>query len=164
MITAGPLKAIPLITGSVVNSSAFEKGGTLVLGSFRAGPGAAADDETDQLSSMMMKGINDTLPALNSHYTIPTNDQKGSDCFLDGFIEVYGRERRITHRKLNKNQTFLSVDGQIWSRDTGERIFLFQTSYVIDLKAQDPKTVAYQIGVAIANFVGSYNIGIRGKG
>ena len=47
----------------------------------------------------------------------------------------------------------LSVDGEIWLRETGEKIFLFQTSIMIDLKTQNPKTVAYQIGVAIAHFI-----------
>jgi hypothetical protein len=153
-IVSESLDAIPVITGSVVNSSVFAKGGTLVLGSFKPGPGAAANDETDKLSSMMIKGINDTLPGDNTHFTISTDDQSAPDCFLEGYIEDYGHDVRIPHLKLRKDQTYLSVDGDIWLRETGEKIFLFQTSAVIDLKTQDPKTMAYQIGVAIAHFIG----------
>jgi hypothetical protein len=145
-----PLDATPVITGSVVNASAFEKGGRLVLGSFRAGNGAAADDETDQLSSMMIKGIKDTLPQDNTHFTIPPDDQKDSDCFLEGYIEDYGATKGHFSR--------LSVDGEIWLRETGEKIFIFQTSVMINVKTQNPNTVAYQIGVAIAHFIGD-----RGK-
>jgi hypothetical protein len=145
----------PLVTGSVVNAAAFGKGGTLILNSFKAGAGAEADDDTDRLSSMMIKGIRDTLPGLNTHFNIPADDQDGSDYFLDGYIEDYGRDKHFSHLTLNKNQVHLSVDGEIWLRDTGEKIFLFQTSTVINLKTQDPKSVAYQIGCAIARFIGS---------
>ena len=158
IIVSESLDSIPVITGSVVNSSAFAKGGTLVLGSFKPGPGAAADDETDQLSLMMIKGINDTLPEDNTHFTILEDDRKTPDCFLEGYIDSYGHEGHVPHLKLRKNQAFLSVDGDIWLRETGEKIFLFQASSVIDLKGQNPKAVAYQMGVAIAHFIGSHNI------
>jgi hypothetical protein len=138
-----------VVTGSVVNPSAFEKGGTLVLGSFKPGPGAAADDETDQLSLMMIKGIRETLPTENTHFIIPIADQKGPDLYLEGYIEEYGHKGHLAH---------LSVDGQMWLRETGEKVFLFQTSTVINLKTQDPKAVANQIGVAIAHFIGSHTI------
>ena len=148
VIVSNPLNATVVITGWVVNPSAFEKGGTLILGSFKPGGGAAADDETDQLSSMMIKGIKDTFPEDNTHFTISTDDQKDSDCFLEGHIEDYGRKGYFSH---------LSVDGEIWLRETGEKIFFFQTSTLINLKIQNPKTVAYQIGVAIAHFIGSHS-------
>jgi hypothetical protein len=157
IIVSDSLDEIPVITGSVIDSAAFVKGGTLVLGSFKAGDNAAADDETDQLSLMMIKGINDTLPGENTHFTISTDTQKDPDDVLEGYIEDYGRQGRSSHLKLRKNQTFLSLDGDIWLHDTGEKIFLFQTSIVIDLKTQNPKTVAYQIGAAIAHFIGSRN-------
>ena len=155
-IVADSLDETPVITGSVVNASALAKGGTLVLGAFNPGTGAAADDETDQLSSMIIKGIGDTLPEDNTPFTIQSSNEKDPDCFLEGYIENYGRDG-IPHQKLRKTQVFLSVDGDIWLRETGEKIFLFQTSIVIDLKNQSSKEVAYEIGVAIAHFIGSHN-------
>ena len=146
IIISDSLDATPVVTGSVINSSAIERGGTLVLGAFKAGPGAEAGDETDQLSLIMIKGINDTLPQDNTHFTVQTDNQKDSDYLLDGYIEDYGHKGHFAH---------LSVDGEIWFRETGEKVFHFQTSSVIDLKHQDPKTVAYQVGVAIAHFIGS---------
>jgi hypothetical protein len=133
-----------VITGSLPNPSAFEKGGRLALGSFKPGPGAAADDETDELSSMIIKGIKDTLPAANTHFTIPADDGQDSDFDLEGYIEDYGNKGHSSH---------LSVDGAIELRETGEKILLFQTSVMIDLKTQNPKTVAYRIGAAIAHFI-----------
>jgi hypothetical protein len=158
LIVTDSLDAIPVVTGSVVNPSAFAKGGTLVLGSFKAGPNAEANEETDQLSLMMIKGINDALPGDNTHFTIQTDIKNDPNCFLEGFIEDYGRDRHNPRLKLRKDQTLLSVDGDIWLRETGERIFMFQTSTVIDLKTQNPKTVAYQIGAAIARFIGSHSV------
>ena len=135
-----------MITGGVVNSSAFEKGGTLVLGSFKPGPGAAADDETDQVSLMMIKGIKDTLLKSKTHFTILADDTKDPDFYLEGYVEDYASKGHFAR---------LSIDGEIELRATGERIFIFQTSAGIDLKTQNSETVAYQIGVAIARFIGS---------
>lgn len=154
-IVSDSLDSIPVITGSVLNETAFQKGGTLVLDAFRAGQGAEANDDTDQLSLMMIKGIKDTLPGDNTRFTIQTGNQKDPDCLLDGYIEDFGRDGHISHLKLRKNQVHLSVDGEIWLQETGEKIFLFNSTTVINLKTQNPKTVAYQIGVAIAHFIGS---------
>ncbi len=118
----------------------------MAFGPFEPGPGAAANDETDQLSWMMIKGIKDTLPEDNTHFTMPADDQKNSAFYLDGYIEDYDRRGHFS---------YLSVDGEIWLRDTGEKIFTFQTSTKIDLKTQNPRTVAYRTGVAIAHFIGS---------
>jgi len=146
-IIADSLDATPVITGSVIDAAAFQKGGTLVLGAFKPGPGAAADDETDRLSLAIVKGIKETLPDDAAHFTLVPDDQKDSDCFLDGYIEDYGRKGHMVH---------LSVDGEIWLQSSGEKIFSFQTAIMIDLKTQNPKTIAYQIGIAIAHFIGSH--------
>lgn len=146
-IVSQSLDEAVVVTGSVVNPDASEKGGALALGSFKPGPGAAANDETDQLSWMMVKGIKETLPEDNTHFAIQTENADNSDFLLDGYIEEYDRKGHFAH---------LSVDGEIWLRSTGEKIFLFQTSTRIDLKKQSPKTVAYQIGVAIAHYIGSH--------
>ena len=148
IVVSESLDAVPEIAGSVLNASAMQKGGTLVLGAFKPGPGAEANDETDQLSWMMVKGIKDTLPEDNTHFTVTTDMRKDADYYLDGFIEDYGRRGHMAH---------LSVDGEIWLRDTGEKIFVFQTSTNIDIKNQNPKTVAYQIGVAVAHYVATHN-------
>ncbi len=139
------LDAIPVITGSVIDSSAFKKGGSLVLGSFEPGPGAAADDETDQLSLMMIKGIKDTLLKENTRFIIPADGAQNSAFYLEGSIKDYDRRGHFAH---------LSIDGEIGLSQTGEEIFMFQTSAKIDLKGQNPKAVAYRIGVAIAHFIG----------
>lgn len=144
-----------MITGSVVDPSSFEKGGTLVLDAFKPGSGTEANDDSDQLSLMMVKGIRDALPAGNTQFTLSTDDQKNSDFVLDGYIDDYGRDKHFTHMNLRKTQVHLSMDGEIWLRETGEKVLTFQTSTVIDLKKQDPKTVAYQIGVTIAHYIAS---------
>jgi hypothetical protein len=145
----------PFVTGSVVNSSAFAKGGTLVLKSFKAGDGAAADEETDRLSSMVIKGITDTLPGENTKFTFQTQDPDDSDFYLAGHIENYGDASSVHNMGLRKNQVYLSLDGEIWLRETGEKVLLFQTSTIFNLKTQDPTAEAYQIGVGIAHYIGS---------
>jgi hypothetical protein len=134
----------PVVTGSLINHAAFERGGTLGLGLFRPGSGAAANEETDRLSSMLIKGVKEALQAEKTHFTI-LDDPKNSDCLLEGYIEEYSHKGRFSH---------LSVDGEIWLQETGERIFLFQTSVMINNKKQDPIEVAYQMGLAIAHFIG----------
>lgn len=157
LIVADYLDATPVVTGSVVNASAFAKGGSLVLGSFKPGVGAEANDDTDELSWMIVKGIKDTLPEDNTNFKISPLDQGDSDFTLEGYIDDFGRDSHFTHVKLRDTQIHLAIDGEIWLRETGEKVFLFQTSTVIDLKLQNPKTVAYEMGVAIAHFIGSHS-------
>ena len=88
----------------MVNASAFEKGGTLILKSFKPGPGAAADDDTDQLSLMMIKGIKDTLSQKTTQFAVQAEDQEGSDFYLGGHIEDYGREGHFSHLKLRSKR------------------------------------------------------------
>ena len=152
------LDATPVITGSVVNSSEFAKGGMVALDSFKPGPGAAANDDTDQLSVMLIRGIRDTLPASRARFSVQTGHQDDSEYILEGNIESYGREGHAARSKLGKNQVFLAIDGNIWLRETGEKIFLFQTSVIIDLKTQSPAAMAYQIGAAVARYIGSRSI------
>ncbi len=152
-IVSKPPEAAFTITGSVANASAFAKGGVLALGAFTAGTGAAADDETDQLSSMIIQGIKDTLPSENTHFTFPSDAMQSTDCFLEGNIDDYGD--RVGHVRLKRNEKYLSIDGEIWLRSTSEKIFVFGTSTVINTKDQDPKDVAYRIGAAIAHYIGS---------
>jgi hypothetical protein len=99
----------------------------------------------------MIKGIKDALPTEKARFTV--SDDRDSDFYLDGFIDDYGRDPRVSHMKLRRDQVHLAVDGQLWSRDTGEKILSFQTSAVINLKTQDPKDAAYQMGAAIAHFI-----------
>ena len=146
MIITESLDETPVITGSIVNPAVFEKGGSLILGSFKPGSNAAADDTTDHLSMMIIKGINDTLPAINNPFTIVSDDQKNTDCVLEGYIEDYSKKG---------NAYILSVDGEIWLKATGEKIFLFQTSAIIKIKTQNPNTIAYEIGIAVAHYIGS---------
>jgi len=129
----------------VVNHAAFAKGGTLVLGLFKPGPGAAADAQTDRLSLMLIKGIQETLPNEKTAFTIVEGDPKNTDFLLEGYIEDYNRKGRFYH---------LSVDGEIGLQTTGEKIFLFQTSFMINIKNQDPMAIAYQMGAAIAHLIG----------
>jgi hypothetical protein len=157
IIVSDSLDATPVITGSVVNAPALQKGGTVMLGAFSPGPGAAANDDTDELSSMMMKGIKDALPQENTHFIISTDAQKEPDYLLEGSIDEYGHDVHVPHLKLHKNQNFLSVTGDLWFQNTGEKVLLFQTSIVIDPKTQNSNTAAYQIGVAIAHFIGLHS-------
>ena len=134
------------ISGSVLDSPALAKGGTLALGSFKPGTGAAADDETDRLSVQIVKGINDLLPGENTPFKMQNGNASDPDFILEGYIEDY---------ETKGHSARLTVDGEIWSRDSGEKILLFKTSAVFNLKVQDPKQAAYQIGGAIARYIGS---------
>ncbi len=148
-IIADSLDEAIVITGSMADAAACEKGGTLLLGSFKPGPGAVAGDETDQLSGMIIKGIKEARPWGRTTFTIVPQGHQAPDLFLEGYIDDFGRMGDVAH---------FSVSGEIWLRETGEKVLLFQTSTVIHLKTQDPKTVAYQIGVAIAHFIESHNV------
>ncbi|MBF0504958.1 MAG: hypothetical protein HQL14_07645 [Candidatus Omnitrophica bacterium] len=148
----------PVVTGSLINATAFQREGSLVLGVFKPGPDAAANDETDRLSLMLIKGIKETLlQEKTAHFKILDDDQKNPDFVMDGYIEGYTKAGRFSHLLWHKNEARLSVDGEIWLQKTGEKIFMFQASEVINLNNQNSLSAAYQMGAAIAEFISKYD-------
>ena len=86
IIVSQALDAIPAVTGSIINPSVFDTGGTLALGTFKPGANASADDQTDKLSSMIIKGFKDVFSSQSNHFTLQKGNINDSDAVLEGFI------------------------------------------------------------------------------
>ena len=141
------------VTGSVINAQSFHKGGTLALSAFKPGPGAAANEQTDRLSLMLIKGIKESLSQHNTPFMLADGNDNSPNFVMAGYIEDYAQSPGVSRHILRKNEAALSVDGEIWFQETGEKVFIFQGVTNINLKKEDPMAKAYQLGRAIGDAI-----------
>ena len=139
------------VSGDIVNASRLNSGGKLGLAVFKAGPGAQSDEQLDQISLMLIKGINERL---QEHQTslIVTDDEDSADLILQGYVEEFFQPGKFDRWVKHKNRCRLSVSGEIWQRDTGTKVLTFASSQTIPLKAQH-LDIAYRMGQAIGDFI-----------
>ena len=136
-----------MVSGTLLNEKALDIGGTLGLTAFNAGPGAAAGEELDRISLMLAKGIKENLSLQTTAIKISENDKEDPSLLLKGYIEEYGQK----NHKIN-----FAVDGEIWLQETGAKVLIFQTAYVVDLKKEDPQQVAFRMGQAIGDYIAAH--------
>jgi len=140
--TAVPL---PEFSGNVVDAAKLKTAAKLGFSSFRAGPQAAADDQLDRLSLMLIKGIKDSLEA--KKVSLATTDQEeGADVVMDGYIEEFSRKR-------------FSVSGELWDKETGAKVLVFGASRVLRPKKDNPMDTAYEVGTVIGDYIAAQRSG-----
>lgn len=142
-----------LVSGAVIDEPVLLKGGSLVLASFKPGPGAEANDQTDKISVMLIKGIEEVLATNDVPFILKEGQEdEDADFVLDGFIEEFTRSGKMS-RLMLKNQAHLSVDGGIWSQLSGTKVLVFSSSAIINMKKEKPVDVAYRMGRAIGRYI-----------
>ncbi len=147
------------VTGSVVDSTVLAKGGLMAFAEFKPGPGAVADEQTDKISLMLIKGIRESLLTHASSLSLIDADQLDrADFLLEGHIEEFSRSGKLSRLVMRKNEAYLAVDGEIWRQDSGAKVLVFATSAIINVKKQKPAEVAYQMGLAIGDFISTHSL------
>src|SRR4029079_12226566 len=74
------------VTGAVMDSEILAQGGDLALVPFKAGDQAEANDETDRISMMILKGIKDSLDQQNTSLHVIDASQTHPKVALQGYI------------------------------------------------------------------------------
>ncbi len=147
------------VSGSVVDSTSLLAGGLLAFAEFKPGPGAVADEQTDRISLMLIKGIKDAMSVHTSALSIAGEDQLNqADFLLDGHIEEFSKSGKLSRLVMRKNEVYLSVEGEIWRQESGAKVLVFSSSAVINVKKEKPAEVAYQMGKAIGDFISTHSL------
>ncbi len=116
---------------------------------FKAGPQAVADEGLDRVSMMLIKGISEQLQAAGSIWEM-ANEAHAAEYVLAGHIEEFSLPGRVSGI-WRKNNSRLSVSGEVYSKDSQAKILTFASSK--NITAKNFMDAAYHMGKAIGDFI-----------
>jgi len=109
---------------TLVNAAALKSGGKIAFTPLKAGPRASADEQSDRVSLMIIKGITDRL-AQSRTSLIVTGGENEPDLVLQGYIEELSQNGRFKRLVLRRDKGRLSISGEIWLSLTGAKVLTF---------------------------------------
>lgn len=140
------------IEGNIVNQEKLSQGGKLAFTDLKAGPLAVADEQTDRVSLKIIQGVTDVIINNNAGLEI-TNDPYEANLVFEGYIEEFVMPGKFSKTVLFKNQSRISISGELYDRKTGLRVLSFASSKTFNIKKENPSQVALSIGEAIGQFI-----------
>ncbi len=145
------------VKGIVLNSAILAQGGNLALVPFRAGSSAEANEETDHLSMMILKGIKEGIEAQKTSLQIVDASETQPKIALQGYIEEFAKTGKLSRMMMRPNRDSLSLVGEVWLVSNGERLVNFTANKKFNPKKQKPVDIAYDLGKEIGDFIGSHS-------
>jgi hypothetical protein len=141
-------------TGKVIKPNEFKKGGSLVILPFKAGENAAAGQQLDRVSLMIVKGMIDYLAQEKTPFTVLTTEEQGKpDLIIDGYINNFTEPGRMKRWVMQNKNAVLAVDGYMEIPATKERILIFQHQRSIVDRKKDGLSLAYAMGQDLGRFI-----------
>ena len=138
----------------VTDMARLQKGGSLLIIPFRAGPGVVATEELDRISLMFVKGVIEILEKNSSPFKIlNASNADTADLVMKGHV--------VRFAELGKKRSWipiarsldLSFEGKIIERETGRVVFYFARRRTSPPKFGDYKSMAYDMGKEIGQFL-----------
>ncbi|MEI7998750.1 MAG: hypothetical protein WCH62_04515 [Candidatus Omnitrophota bacterium] len=148
---------LPFVTGTVLNSAVLTGGGDLTLSTFKAGPLAEENDELDNFSVMILKGVKDSLEGQKTLLHVVSGNDVHPKMVLEGYVQEYSKTGRLARMTMHPNRNLLVLTGELWLVSNGERILNFTTQKKFDPKKEKPTDVAYALGKDIGDFVATHS-------
>lgn len=139
------------VTG-FADSKTLSKGGDLALVPFNAGEKAEANDETDRLAMMILKGIKDSLDQNNLIHVVDAS-QTHPKFGLQGYIQEFSKPGKLSKITMRHGLDCLSLEGEMWEVSTGQRVAGFSVKQKFDPHHEKPIDVAYRLGQGIGRFI-----------
>ena len=145
-------QAIPFVRhGKIIQKDRLAEGGRLLIVPFNAGEGAAASDELDRLSLLIVKGISSVLgDGQSSFFLVFAGEADTADRLIQGHVVRMGTEGGWIFWKRKK---FIGVEGQLIDR-TDHRVILEFSHYRETVQKDQPlDSLALLIGEVIGRFL-----------
>ena len=153
--TESLLSAVPLVeSGKILNRERLQKGGSLLVIPFKAGPGVEADGELDRMALTIVKGISDKLKEKNTSLKLLDYEHaQEADFVLQGHITLVEKPSQF-NKWVKRDKTIeVSAEGEIIDLETDKKIVIFSDSRKSSQKDATYKDLGYQIGERIGRFL-----------
>lgn len=109
---------------TLVDVVALKSGGKIAFTSLKAGPRTSADERSDRVSLMIIKGVTERI-AQSRTSLIVADGKNEPDLVFQGYIEELSQNGRLKRLVLRRDKGRLSISGEIWLSSTGAKVLTF---------------------------------------
>lgn len=141
-------------TDKIIDKDALQKGGKLLIVPFKPGAGVAADEETNRIALMFVKGMTEAVETGSSSLKIVASGEAAdADFIIKGYItktaEIKGMKRWLP----GSGKIQLGIEGKIVDVRTDLIVYHFSRNQIAQKKEKDFKAMAYDLGKEVGQFV-----------
>ena len=109
---------------TLVDAAALKSGGKIAFTPLKAGPQTSADERSDRVSLMIIKGIAQRLAQSRTSLIVAAPENE-PDLVFQGYIEELLQNSRFKRLVLHRDKGRLSISGEIWLSSTGAKVLTF---------------------------------------
>ncbi len=107
-----------------VDAAALKSGGKIAFTPLKAGPGTSADEQSDRVSLMIIKGITERIAQSRTSLIVAGGDNEPALVF-QGYIEELSQNGGLKRLVLRRDKGRLAISGEIWLSSTGAKVLTF---------------------------------------
>ncbi len=141
-------------TGKVIDVERLKKGGKVLVVPFSAGVNVTADERSDKIALMIVKGIADELKEGRFQILSDENAQE-ADLIITGHVTGAARPSKWSWWFFKRSQNTVSVEGRMADAASGAAVLVFTHSARASAREKDHAQLGYDIGKDIGRFIGS---------
>ncbi|MBI3314746.1 MAG: hypothetical protein HYZ86_02215 [Candidatus Omnitrophica bacterium] len=109
---------------TLVDAAALKSGGKIAFTPLKAGARTSADEQSDRVSLMIIKGIANRLAQARTSLIIAAPEDEPNLVF-QGYIEELSQNGRLKRLVLRRGKGRLAISGEIWLSSTGAKVLTF---------------------------------------
>lgn len=136
----------------ILNEEQFRKGGKILVVPFTPDVNAAAGEQLDRVSLMIVKSIADSLGASSRFSVLDADNAATADLILQGRIMAMKQAGRLKRLATFKDKKSIMVEGNLVDAKSGQIVFHFS-----DAKTSRDKTQTFvDLGSSIGRDIGEF--------
>ena len=141
-------------TGKILDAGRLKKGGKLLVVQFPAGANVAANELSDKIALMIVKGVADQLKETRFQVLNDANAHE-ADMIITGHVTAVGAPSKWDRWILRRTQNTVSVEGRMVDATSNATVLVFTHSAQASSRRQDQVQLGYDIGKDIGRFIAS---------
>lgn len=140
--------------GKVIDARRLNKGGKLLVVPFSAGANVAADDRSDKIALMIVKGVAEELKE-TPFEVLDDATAHEAQLVITGHVTAGGEPSKWTRWVPGKTRNTVSVEGRMADAASGATVLVFTHSAQASTRRKDYAQSGYDIGRDIGRFIKS---------
>lgn len=138
--------------GKVIDARRLNKGGKLLVVPFSAGANVAADERSDKIALMIVKGVAEELRE-TPFEVLDDATAHEAQLVITGHVTAGGEPPKWTRWVPGKTRNTVSVEGRMADAANGATVLVFTHSAQASARRKDYAQSGYDIGRDIGRFI-----------